>query len=451
MIKITEAEKRSIMFYQGSVGNIVVDKESKHLKDFFEIQNAYEVLNTLLFPGIENEKNRVKEGRFLNTKLLEYMSEVLRVYEELYSAMCKYTFFIEKKKSLYTYRKDRANSWDYLKDGNTYSFLSTSLKRGLTADTFIKKEGILLLEMECLGTIEHLDVNDVLGEDNIYAEENEVLFAPFLYFEENELELTEAERKLLDVNNEPPRKKYRLNLKGSLIRTLERYEYEVILRETEQIREKILKRSSVENAKNVLQKLQKEEKIDEIMEQKYILWKKDVQLYLKMQYAKIKTQVLNCRKNEDRRKAFSQELEGTIKVANGKREKYDKQLTVCSTLVSIFQPLMVLAISISFIEQIEVWMKVTSILLSTGCLIISGICKSLSLDGKSMKWTTTFLRLDELEREYSYHKDCNEEELEGYIKRFMDIIVADDIMCEKNMKSLVEHFEYINSQNEENS
>lgn len=445
-MKITDAEKRSIKFYQGDVDSIVVDKENIHLKKFYKIPNAYEVLNTLLFYGITNEKSRVIENRFLNVKILKYMPEVLRVYEELYSAMCKYTFFYEQRNSIYSYRKDRMNSWDYLKEGSTYSFLSTSLNTKPTSNIFTKKEGILLLEIACHGRIEHLDVNEVLGEDNFYAEEKEVLFPPFLYFEEKEMELTSDEKKLLDKNNEPPKKKICLNITGSLIRTIEEHEYEEYLKEIEYIKEKILKKSAIKNARKVLRKLQKKQKPEEAMEQNYILWKKDIQLYLKMRFSIIKTQILNQRNARSRREVFEQELSEYIRLANSKREAYDKKMIGYSKVISFLQPCMVMTISISFLESVECLMKILSILFSTGIMITSGICKSETLEEKLAKWTSTFLRLDELQRDYLYHKECNDEELETYIKRFMKIIYADDIMCEQNIKKQIEHFEQITSQ-----
>lgn len=53
---ITQEEIRSLLYYQGAVQNIELKAGDAELEEFYQISNAYETINMLLFHGIENEK-----------------------------------------------------------------------------------------------------------------------------------------------------------------------------------------------------------------------------------------------------------------------------------------------------------------------------------------------------------------------------------------------------------
>ena len=55
---ITQEELRSLLYYQGAVEKIQLNSSELELRKFYSINNAYETINMLLFPGIENEKSR---------------------------------------------------------------------------------------------------------------------------------------------------------------------------------------------------------------------------------------------------------------------------------------------------------------------------------------------------------------------------------------------------------
>lgn len=94
---ITDEEFRSLLYYQGAIQNIDLKMLDTELTNFYSIGNAYETINVLLFPGIENEKSRLAiERRYMDERILEDMDELLNVYCWLYSAMCKYTLHTSK-------------------------------------------------------------------------------------------------------------------------------------------------------------------------------------------------------------------------------------------------------------------------------------------------------------------------------------------------------------------
>lgn len=86
--------------------------------------------------------------------------------------------------------------WNFRIMGKTVSFTSTTCLANGTWE-FQKKKGILLLEFDSLARVEHLDVYDVLGEDNKYPGENEILFPPFLDIKMEEVDLTENEKNIV--------------------------------------------------------------------------------------------------------------------------------------------------------------------------------------------------------------------------------------------------------------
>ena len=85
-------EIRSLLYYQNAGKNIVLSDNEKHLEKFYAIENAYEVINMLMFDDIGSEQVRLSaEGRWMDPDILNNMNELLDVYCNLYSAICKYT------------------------------------------------------------------------------------------------------------------------------------------------------------------------------------------------------------------------------------------------------------------------------------------------------------------------------------------------------------------------
>lgn len=293
---ISQQEKNSVLFYQGSVEKIKLDASKRYLSGFYNVPNAYEVMNSLLFPGIENEAVRItNEKRVFFPLLAEHISELLQVYCDIYSAMCKYTYG-SVRQGYYLYRKDRILSLKYLKHGRISSFFSASLYDRLDK-SFCKKEGILLLEIEAPGCIEHLNVNEVLAEDSKYPEEKEILFPPFLYLDLEKMKLKEEEKQLTDINGEMPKAKYKIRIKGSLVQCDSGRSFEHDAELAEKWKEEIQRCEYVRNAINVWAKLHENKTPDKMELQMYFEWKKKIQSYLKWNFIRIKRRILKKKMN----------------------------------------------------------------------------------------------------------------------------------------------------------
>ena len=175
---ITQEEIRSLLYYQGAVQNIELKAGDAELEEFYQISNAYETINMLLFPGIENEKARLYiEKRKIDEKILDNIEELLNIYYWLYSVICKYTLYTTEGKMLHTRRDDRRHTYLCMKKG----------------------------------------INDVLGSKSIFQDENEILYSPFLYLTMDPLALNENEKIFQDYHKALPYGKYLITLKGSTI------------------------------------------------------------------------------------------------------------------------------------------------------------------------------------------------------------------------------------------
>ena len=217
MREITQQEKNSILYYQGGCDKVILAEAEEKLRGFYNISDAYQMINALLMPGINNEIARIKdEKRRFNPDILENMDELINVYCRLYSAACKYTYCHETNDYLHTYRIDRMNTLKFLNDGQMFSFMSTSLVSG-EKPGLQDKDGILLLEIDVPSNIEYIDINDVLGDRSKYPKEKEILIAPFVLLDKEQLSLTKKELKYRDMYKKPPQAKYRLNLLNSAI------------------------------------------------------------------------------------------------------------------------------------------------------------------------------------------------------------------------------------------
>lgn len=187
---LTSDQLRAVRYYIGDVsGN----------DPFWSQPKAYLVLNSLLFPGIETEKARAAEGKFLDPELLSDTGRLLKVYRELFSAFRQNT----AENTLLTYRVERWS--DHLVSrsaGRTVSFTSTSAAGFLSE--YRDRSGIALLRFKIPAGTPCLHMARILPE---YAksQEAEVLLPPFMELSYRELPMTEEERKILDSDGKPPK------------------------------------------------------------------------------------------------------------------------------------------------------------------------------------------------------------------------------------------------------
>ena len=84
----------------------------------------------------------------MDPDILNNMNELLDVYCNLYSAICKYTYLI-KKRAVYTYRDDRRYTYLHMKTHKfNESFLSATLneKKQMKEDLAVQEAVTFLVE-----------------------------------------------------------------------------------------------------------------------------------------------------------------------------------------------------------------------------------------------------------------------------------------------------------------
>ncbi len=288
-MEINRAEKDSIMFYQGGGRNVRLPSREQALRDFYNADNAYMVINTLLMPGIENEKARmINEEKKFDLILLEHMDELIKIYRRLYSAMCKYAMSHKDKSRHYTYRIDRMNSLHFLQFGQLFSYMSTTQYKEKNT-YFCDKDGLLLLEISAPVEIEHIDINAVLGGESMFFHENEILYAPFIHLDMEALEMTEEEKTYRDRNQNPPMAKYRLHLRSSSI-TARQIDFESP--DVTKLYEELLNPLAIEDIRHVWSSYMGGIEPKQDIVKRYVAWKRNFRAYIKLCCAGIKWNLL---------------------------------------------------------------------------------------------------------------------------------------------------------------
>lgn len=257
---------RSLKFYQGST-DLKVENAAR--KEFYSTPKAYQTLNSLMYPGIENEKTRVcREGQKLAPGLLYNTTEILKVYENIFSLMKadKKPEYIHESGCLTTYRTEREITLQLLNAGSTVSLTSTSRKPDL-GNYFRKKDGLLILEFEISSDVPYVDVNAILGSDNQFFEQQEILLPPFLKVKLSSQQLTEKERMYQDVNGNPPVGKYKVQV------FKEFQECKIDENKESLLRKYLFDQYQIENAVKVLERINLCQEIGKEEQEKYIRWK----------------------------------------------------------------------------------------------------------------------------------------------------------------------------------
>lgn len=434
----SDKEIRSLLYYQNSCANISLADDEKDLKKFYSIENAYEVINMLLFDDISSEQARLcAEKRMINQDILNNMSELLEVYCNLYSAICKYTYLI-RKESAYTYRDDRYCTYIHMNMHKfNESFLSTTLNTKKKKNSFQKKDRLTFFEFQVDSKVECLNMNDVLGEKSKYFNEREILFPPFLSVELKEMEMTATERTLKGVKNESLYGKYLVVFKESNIfpKALTEEDKKELLG----LRELILDPSAIKNAKIVWNQIKessnKELNIGAI--KYYLEWKRNLQLYIKKCYSAIKWEILSFKGRES---VFRNDLQTNIKIANKKRKKYERRLQIVYLLEILFGVLAGVFLTLDAIGYESECLKTKAVCALGMVAFLAGISRVFSIAEKLYQRTDIFLRYDELETKWKYEKLKSPENLNNYIKKMIDISLSDNLFCkeytEKNIKGM---------------
>lgn len=457
MNEINRLEKDSLLYYQGGGKNVILSAEDRDLREFYDVDNSYIVINALLMPGLSNERARLKEERrHIDPVIFEHLDELIEVYCRLYSAMCKYTFGYSHEEAYYTYRDDRMNTLTFLEQGQAYSFMSTKKGHDSSAD-FHDKDGILLLEVEAPGDIEHVDMNAVLGKESVYQQEQEILFAPFALLDKEMVEITEEEKAYRDIHGKPPQAKYLLHLRISSIVS------QKTDKNSEELRElfaQIMDEKSLNTVKTVWNAFMGGNEPEEEITWGYGQWKEKLRSYLRLRFAGIKYEMTDIQrytgenlKSEGNVKDTAaqefkrrvSELETDIlkyyEYTNTSRIKYKKYVQRTGVALAIISPLISFFVALSFQEKLQLWAKVTSLLLSAISVMITMVAGSLAWSEKFQQRTVTYLQLDELLQDMKYEKFSDENTWKKYFKRFKRIIRSDNKIGQRNADATAKHLE----------
>ena len=429
-------EIRSLLYFQGAVENIVLGKNEEHLRKFYSIENAYEAINMMLFDDIGCEQARLwEEKREIDEGILDNMPELLNVYSNLYSAICKYTYLLQKE-STYTYRDDRYYTCIHMNShGFNESFLSSTLNPEKSEDPFQKKDRLTFLEFQAQTGVEWLNVNEVLGEESKYPGEKEILFSPFQNVELRKMEMTEKEKTILGNNYTPPYGKYLVIVKKSMISPVA-----LTVKDKEEmksLKRLVLDAGSIENAKIVWRQIRKNE-YDLCKIKHYLEWKKNLQLYIRKCYAAIKWDILNLK---GRQAMFEYDLKQKIKVSNRKREEYEDELYKFHKDEIIIGISAGICLTMDMMQFGAGYFKILAIILFGILFILAGICRARSVSEKLQQNTDIFLRYDELNEKWRYEKLKDTEMLDQYTERMIETSILNNQYCRQYTDNAVKYKE----------
>lgn len=432
----SSGEIRSLLYFQGAIENIVLGKNEEHLRKFYSIDNAYEAVNMLLFDDIGCEQARLwEEKRKIDEGILDNMPELLEVYCNLYSAICKYTYLVQKE-STYTYRDDRYYTCIHMSShGFNESFLSSTLDTEKREDSFQKKDRLTFLEFQAQMGAEWLNMNEVLGEKSKYPEEKEILFSPFQDVELRTMEMTEIEKTILGNNYTPPHGKYLVIVKKSVISPIVSTVKDK--EEMKSLKKLVLDAGSIENAKIVWRQIRKNE-YDLCNVKHYLEWKKNLQLYIRKCYAAIKWDILN---QKGRQAMFEYDLERKIKEANKKREEYEDELYKFHKAEIIIGISAGICLTMDMMQFGFGYFKVLAIILFGILFILAGICRARSVSEKLQQNTDVFLRYDELREKWRYEKLKDTDMLDQYTERMIETSILNNQYCRQYTDNAVKYKE----------
>lgn len=185
---MNEKQLQAIRFYEGDVFGE---------DPFWSDPKAYVTLNSLFFEGIEAERRRAREKKYLNPEIIADPVRLFRLLKDLLSA------FTASEQERIAYRVERYDDYLEMKQkGMTVSFTSTSL------DGFLKEYGdrigITLMVFHIPAGAPVFAFGEVLKEGYLKVQENEILLPPGLSVELREIPLDEEDLEIKDALGNPP-------------------------------------------------------------------------------------------------------------------------------------------------------------------------------------------------------------------------------------------------------
>ena len=186
-LPITGREIFALKTYQG-VGTIDRARGKRYAK------TIYRTINAMLYPGIDNEIERVfKDDEILNGEHIKDAEELLEIMKNLYSV--SYKNATNMKEDEHGVRIDRVSSIEKMKkEKEILSNFSVSAN-GKYNPSFIKNE-MALVEVNIKPKTICSDINYLLKEESYFPSEREILVMPFNKVTVEEKEINEKDRKI---------------------------------------------------------------------------------------------------------------------------------------------------------------------------------------------------------------------------------------------------------------
>lgn len=203
---ILPEELDAIRFYMGDPATVAAGTYRGGPK-------AYNTINALLYTGIRNELDKIREGKRIEILDPEHLDSYISLILHICSAMKKY---VEKggNSGLCTYRVDRDSAVAAMgKKGYIEGFYSTC-KWGFLKEYAATKENVVLMEIRREASLPYLDFQGLFKNAYAKPEEAEILLPPWARVKSmDEIPLTQEEKAdYLDRNGVPPLRKVRICL-----------------------------------------------------------------------------------------------------------------------------------------------------------------------------------------------------------------------------------------------
>jgi len=265
---LTTYELDCIRFYMG-------DPEIVNRGDFCGGPKAYNTINALLHDGIQNEIDKISEGKKIEIYDAKHLKSYMSLIATIYLAMKKYSQ-INQNAHLTTHRVDRFSEIPGLMERKRIEGFYSTCKWGYLEEYANTKANIVLLEIVREKNVPYLDFECLFAEYYAKPQEAEILL-PFDTGVKSieQVPLTEKEKKIYrDVNGEVPIGKYRIFL-----------EKEKCMTALESVDDRkdscgIFADEVIGHVQNCLKKLSESRVLDEKEFQFYTEWKKNVKQYI---------------------------------------------------------------------------------------------------------------------------------------------------------------------------
>lgn len=428
---ITTKEKDSIRFYQGDVRRREEDghiSDMKECEGFYGIHSAYKTLNCLMFPGTENEMERIRENTAkLNPFIIEEAEKSLEVYCDIYRAMCKFALSQSGGESRRLYRTERGASIKELKKGNLVSFTSTSVK-AITEDFLLKKHGLAFLEIIMPCTVPHLDLQEVLGEEYLFSQQKEMLLPPFLDIELQKIKLPEGEKKDFEKGYETIGEKYLLWVKEKSHLFQQKNDFDKADGE-------FLSKKNNKKAAEILDKMNQQKELTDQEIDYYCKWKEGFRCVVLYRFIRIYKEYFGEMRGENVRKdKLFKEVWEILQKTNKKRKEYKKKLIICNWCLAVASIFPVVCLSLSFLNGVETVMKVCAIFFSMVLVFLTRFLKIEAYGTKLMQRSKTYLALCDLYRKMKYNLIWSDESVDAFVHQFRDIMIEDMNMSLQNIQ-----------------